>query len=190
MLFPQQDLNGVEVRSLARLFAPAALHQDSELLAVTMEAEGRTEGGDATLKHHLNNLCGGGGSHRYIIFKNYCLPQHSYFMKLHTTSQHPVMTMIIQKGYSFYFISVTIHAHSLFLLPPQTWLMFHTELFTLYFCFDVLICDQFSDWSAHVPLQLLTRGQFTQAHMIQLLHPAFLLQMFVAVEPSGLFCLW
>lgn len=59
VLFPQQDLDGVEVGPLAGLFAPAALHQDSELLAVTVEAEGGTEGGDTTLTHCLNDLWGG-----------------------------------------------------------------------------------------------------------------------------------
>lgn len=56
MLFPEQDLDGVEVRPLARLFAPAALHQHPELLAVTVEAEGGAEGGATTLKHHLKDV--------------------------------------------------------------------------------------------------------------------------------------
>lgn len=56
MLFPQQDLDGVEVWSFARLFAPAALHQDSKLLTVTVEAERGTEGGDTTLNDRLDNL--------------------------------------------------------------------------------------------------------------------------------------
>lgn len=56
VLLPQQDLNGVEVGSLARFFAPAALHQDAQLLAVTVEAEGGAEGGQVTLNHRLDDL--------------------------------------------------------------------------------------------------------------------------------------
>lgn len=63
MLLPEQDLDGVEVGTLARLFTPAALHQDTELLTVTVEAEGGAEGWGATMNHCLHNLCwreGGG----------------------------------------------------------------------------------------------------------------------------------
>ena len=56
MLFPEQDLDGVEVGPLARLFAPAALHQNTELLAVTVVAESGAEGGGTTLKHHLKGV--------------------------------------------------------------------------------------------------------------------------------------
>lgn len=59
MLLPQQDLDGAEVGSVTGLFAPAALHQDSKLLTVTVEADGGTEEWDTTLMHSLNNLCGG-----------------------------------------------------------------------------------------------------------------------------------
>lgn len=56
MLLPQQDLDGVEVGPLARFFAPAALHQDSQLLAVTVEAEGGAEVGQVTMNHRLDDL--------------------------------------------------------------------------------------------------------------------------------------
>lgn len=59
VLFPQQDLDGVEVGSLTGLFTPAALHQDSKLLTVTVEADGGTEERDTTLTQSLNNLCRG-----------------------------------------------------------------------------------------------------------------------------------
>lgn len=59
VLFPQQDLNGAEVGSFARLFAPAAVHQSSELLTVTVEAERGTKGGGTTLDNHPDDFWGG-----------------------------------------------------------------------------------------------------------------------------------
>lgn len=62
VLLPEQDLDGVEVGTLTRLFTPAALHQDTKLLTVTVEAEGGAEGWGATMNHCLYDLCGGGVS--------------------------------------------------------------------------------------------------------------------------------
>lgn len=55
MLLPKQDLDGAEVGSVSRFFTPAALHQDSQLFTVTLQAEGGAEGQGGTLTHRFND---------------------------------------------------------------------------------------------------------------------------------------
>lgn len=58
MLFVEEDLDGVEIGPVCGFFAPAALHQDSQLFTVTVETQGRAQERAPVLSHRLNDLWG------------------------------------------------------------------------------------------------------------------------------------
>lgn len=58
MLFVEEDLDGVEIGPVCWFFTPAALHQDSQLLTVTVETQGGAQERAPALSHCLNDLWG------------------------------------------------------------------------------------------------------------------------------------
>lgn len=57
VLFAQQHSDLVELGSLCRLFGPAALHQLTQLGAVTLWVNGRPQAGPLPQNHAVHDLC-------------------------------------------------------------------------------------------------------------------------------------